>query len=101
VSTVIYGLLEEEKKRNIEMQEIHLKEIALLPKGAIAVKKSGDGKYYYLRHRVGDKVVADYIGSDESVVNDIRRKIAKRKHLQGIVKRLKLEYKQISKIVKE
>ena len=101
MATVIYGLLKEEKERNLEMQGTHLREIDSLPKGVIVAKTTNGKKYYYLRYRDKDKVRADYLGSDESALDDIKFKIAKRKHLQGIVKRLKLEYKQICKIVKE
>jgi len=101
MATVIYGLLKEEKERNLEMQEIHLREIDSLPKGAIATKTTNGRRYYYLRYRDKNKVRAVYLGSDESALEEIKFKIARRKHLQGIVKRLKLEYKQICKIVKE
>ena len=50
MSTVIYGLLEEEKERNLEMQEIHQREIDSLPKGSIFRRKVGESKntYHYL-----------------------------------------------------
>jgi len=101
MATVIYGLLKEEKERNLEMQEIHLREINSLPKGAIVTKTTNGRKYYYLRYRDKNKVRAVYLGSNESALEEIRFKIARRKHLLGVVKRLKLEYKQICKIVKE
>ena len=101
MSTVLYGLLREEKERNLEMQEIHQREIASLPKGADVAQNVSGKKYYYLRRRIGNKVVAEYLGNDEAVIQEVQKKVAKRKHLESIVKRLKLEYKQICKIVKE
>ena len=101
MSTVIYGLLREEKERNLEMQKIHQREIDSLPKGAVVAQNVYGKKYYYLRRRIGNKVVAEYLGNDEAVIQEVKHKVAKRKHLESIVKRLKLEYKQICKIVKE
>jgi len=101
MSTVIYGLLEEEKQRNIEMLEMHKKEIGLLPKGAVVAQKINGGTYYYLRYRKGEKVMSEYLGNNEALIAETRKKVAKRKHLENIIKRLKLEYKQICKIVKD
>ena len=103
MSTVIYGILEEEKVRNLEMQEIYQNEINSLPKGSIIRRQIGKGKntYYYLNYRDGIKPISKYLGNDKELITETRKKIKKRKHLEGIVKRLKLEYKQISKIVKE
>jgi len=103
MSTVIYGLLEEEKERNLEMQEIHQREIDLLPKGSIYRRRIGDSKntYHYLSYRENGKTKTKYLGNDKEHIAETRKKIAKRKHLEKIVKRLKLEYTQICKIVKE
>jgi len=101
MQTVVYGMLQEEKQRNLEMQEVYEKEIEALCKGSIMLKKVSGNDYYYLKYRQGNKVKNDYIGKDESVVEEIRKEIEKRKYLQGVLKRLKVEYKQISKIVKD
>jgi len=101
MSTVIHGLLKEEKARNLEMQRIHQSEIDSLPKGAVVAQKVNGRKYYYLRYRVGDKVLAKYLGNDQAIIDETRYRIAHRKHLEGIIKRLKLEYKQICRVVKE
>ena len=103
MSTVIYGLLEEEKERNLEMQEIHKREIDSLPKGSIFCRRVGKSKnmYHYLSYRESGKTKTKYLGNDEKHIEETRKKIAKRKHLEKIVKRLKLEYTQICKIVKE
>ena len=99
--TVIYSMLEEEKKRNLDMQEAHKREIDTLRKGSITTKTVSGKNYYYLKHRQGNKVMNDYIGKDESAVETIRLEIEKRKYLQGVLKRLKAEYRQISMIVKD
>jgi len=101
MQSVIYGMLEEEKKRNLEMQETYKQEIEALPKGSIMIKDISGKKYYYLKYRQGQKIKNDYLGKDEDIVEDIKRNIEKRKYLQDVLKRLRLEYKQISTIVKD
>ena len=101
VDTVIYGVLREEKRRNVEMQEAHRREIETLRKGSISEKTISGKTYYYLKYRQGNKIKNDYIGRDKSVVDEIKREIEQRKYLQGVLKRLRVEYQQISKIVKE
>ena len=101
MQSVIFGMLQEEKQRNLEMQEAYKKEIQALRKGSIMMKRVSGHSYYYLRYRQGNKVKNDYIGKDENVVEEIKREIEKRKYLQGVLKRLQLEYQQISVIVKD
>ena len=101
MQTVVYGMLQEEKQRNLEMQKSYEKEIEALSKGSIMIKNVAGNKYYYLKYRQGNKIRNDYIGKDEGAVEEIRKEIEKRKHFQSLLKQLKLEYKQISKIVKD
>ena len=100
MQTVIYSMLEEEKKRNLKMQEAYMHEIDMLRKGSITTKTVSGKNYYYLKYRQGDKIKNDYIGKDDNTVEIIKQEIEKRKYLQRILKRLKTEYRQISKIVK-
>jgi len=99
--TVIYGMLKEEKQRNLELQDAYAKEIELLPKGSLVEKRRNNKIYYYLRYREKDKVKTDYIGKHGCSIEDVRKGITKRKQLEVVVKRLKTEYKQICRIVKE
>jgi len=101
MNTVFYGVVEEEKERNLERQELYQKEVDALPKGSVRIKQVGDKKYYYRYFRCGSKMKSEYIGNDEDKAEEVKKLIAERKHLQGILKRLKLEYKQMCKVVKE
>ena len=101
MQSVIFGMLQEEKQRNLEMQETYKQEVEALRKGSIMIKNVSGHNYYYLRYRQGNKVKNDYIGKDENVVEDVKQEIEKRKYLQGVLKRLQLEYRQISLIVKD
>jgi hypothetical protein len=99
--SVIYGMLKEEKERNLELQELYSKEIESLPKGSIIVKNISGNDYYYLKYWSNNKANMDYLGKDEDYVEKIRVETKRRKHLQGVVKRLKSEYKEICKVVKD
>jgi hypothetical protein len=100
MNTIFYGVVEEEKERNIERQEIYQKELESLPRGYLVVKKRGDKIYNYLQYRNGHKTVTKYLKVDTDI-ESIKRGIAKRKHYEELIRRLKLEYKQMCKVVKE
>ena len=101
MATVIYGMLKDEKQRNLEMQETYKREIEILRKGSISEKTISGKTYYYLKYRQDKKVKNDYIGKDKNSVMEIKREIERRKYLQGVLKRLKIEYRQICIIVKD
>ena len=101
METVIYGVLKEEKQRNIEMQEAYIREIEALRKGSISKKIISGKTYYYLKYRDGNKIKNDYLGKSDFNVDAIKKEIERRKYLQSVLKRLKAEYRQICAIVKE
>ena len=103
MNTVIYGVLEEEKQRNLERQEITRQEIESLRKGTIVLRNISGKEYYYLRYRKGNKIKNDYIGKvcNKEKLDNIKYELEKRKYLLEVLRKLKLEYKQISKIVKD
>ena len=100
MKTVFYGVVEEEKERNLERQGAYKEEIGKLPKGSLAIRKVGNKKYYYLYYRCGYKMKSKYlkVGTDIEV---IKEQIAKRKHYEGLLKRLQEEYQQMCKVVKD
>ena len=101
MANVIYGVLEEEKQRNLEMQEVYKKEIESLCKGSIMARKISGKKYYYLKYRDDGKVKQKYIGKDEEKIKSLEKEIKKRKKYEEILRRLKKEYRMICKIVKD
>jgi len=101
VPSVIYGILEEEKQRNLEMQMAHKAEIASLRRGSIKIKYKSGRPYYYLQYRQGDRIIDEYLGKDNAAVDTVRKEIEKRKYLQGVLKRLHQEYREICRIVKD
>ena len=100
MNTVFYGVVEEEKERNLERQKVYQSEIEKLPQGFLVTKNRGDKTYYYLQYWNGKSNVSKYLKKGIDIEN-IRKQIAERKHLEGILKRLKQEYKQMCKVVKE
>ena len=100
VNTVFYGVVEEEKERNLERQEVYKEEIDKLPKGSLSTRKVGSKKYHYLYFRCGDKMKSKYlrVGTD---IDEVKEQIAKRNHYEGLMKRLKKEYQQMCKVVKD
>ena len=101
MQTIIYGVLQEEKKRNLEMQEVCRREISTLPKGTIIVKNVCGNKYYYLKYRQAAKIKTDYLGKNKEQIEAVKREIERRNEYKKTLKRLRVEYKQISKIVKD
>lgn len=99
--TVVYNMLKEEKQRNLEMQDIHEKELEGLRKGSIVAKTISGRKYNYLIYRSGNKIVTKYVGNNKDELAGLKRELEKRKYIQNTLKRLRVEYKQISKIVKD
>ena len=100
MNTVFYGVVEEEKERNLERQELYQEKINSLPKGSLTVKEVGNKKYYYLYYRCGHKMKSTYLNICTDI-EEIKNQIAERKHYEGLIKRLKKEYKQMCKVVKD
>ncbi|MFI3171692.1 MAG: hypothetical protein R3Y24_17530 [Eubacteriales bacterium] len=100
-STVIYGVMIEELERNHRMKERYLLEIETLPKGSLVVRKIGNQEYCYINYRKNRKVISQYIGKKEIInIDEWKKKINKRKHLERVIKDLQEEEKQIRKILK-
>jgi len=100
MATMIYGMLQEEKERNLRMQNACKNKLEQLPKGCILTKERNGKKYFYLHRRVGKEFVTEYLGKDEVKIEALKRQIAERKMQKATLRRLKVECKQISKIVK-
>ena len=100
MNTIFYGVVEEEKERNLERQKIYQKELESLPRGYLVVKKRNNKTYHYLQYRNGLRTVTKYLKVDTNI-EAIKKSIAKRKHYEDLIRRLKVEYKQMCKVVKE
>lgn len=92
---LIQSIVTEELNRNLSMQKQYEQETDKLPKGSLICKKH----YYYLQYREGKKVITDYIGKDQQKINDINKKLEKRKHFESMILNLKNEQKIILKML--
>ena len=100
MKTVFYSVVEEEKERNLERQDAYQEEVDKLPKGSLVIREVGGKKYHYLYYRCGSKMKSKYLKVGTNI-EEIREQIARRKHYEGLIKRLKNEYKQMCKVVKD
>jgi len=100
LNTVFYGVVEEEKERNLDRQKIYREKIKSLPQGYLVVRKRGNKTYYYLQQRDGETMKTKHlkVGTD---IDEVKYQIAERKHYEGLIKRLQKEYKQMCKVVKD
>ena len=96
---MILTTIMQEKKR-IEYMLAKYKEAQDgLPKGSISEKFVGDRTYYYLKYREGKKVVSRYIS--KSRIEEIRRQVEKRKHIEAMIRSLQEELVIANKVLEE
>ncbi|MDR0906800.1 MAG: hypothetical protein LBN00_11645 [Oscillospiraceae bacterium] len=98
--SVITGVLQEEKERNLSLQSKYRDEIAALPKGSVIVKRKRSGDYYCLQYRSGERVISKYLGKYSAEVQELCDKIEKRKYYENLLRTMRQELKLISKVVK-
>lgn len=96
--SLVGSLLYKESIRNQNMIAEYEKELLTLPKGSVKVKVAGHNSYYYLNYRNGKKIVSKYIGTDEENVSLIKEQLARRHHIELMLKKLKQEQQQIKKL---
>ena len=75
-----------------------LKELSLLPKGYISRKVIHGDEYYYFKYYENGKQLSKYIKKNE--LNDLRKKLERRKELETLIKRHDIETKNLSPLSK-
>lgn len=95
---LLLKLIKQEKSRNEYLINEYQKELKILPKGTISLKKINGNSYYYLNYRDGDKVVSKYIGKDKEKVDAMNDKLARREQIEKIIKKFKGENKKLDKL---
>ena len=96
--SIVSSLIKKESMRNQNMIIEYERELTSLPKGSIKVKHVGSKVYYYLNYRDGGKVVSKYIGKSEESLITIKEQLERRRQIEGMLKKLKEEQKQIKKL---
>lgn len=74
---LINTVVQNEAERNERMIRDYEWLIAELPKGSLICRKN---EYYYLKYSEDGGMVDKYIGKDEAVIAELRRKLELRKH---------------------
>ena len=69
--------------------------LAVLPRGTISEKMADGDRYYYLKYRDEKKVVSKYISKKD--IEDLRRQIEKRRHVEALIKSLQEEQRLAEK----
>jgi len=92
---LIHAVLQNEAERNKKMICAYEGLLEELPKGSLVCRKN---EYYYLKYRESGKVFDKYIGKDETVVADMRRKLELRRHYAEMLSALRQEQRAIHKV---
>jgi len=88
-----------EAKRMDVLREVYEEQLKNLPKGSLRAKERNGKKYYYLSYRCNGKVVSEYIGNDESMIEDLRERLMRRKGVEGLIKGIKKELALMNKVL--
>lgn len=100
-SDVVKAVFQDELERNQRLLLRYEKELEILPKGAIFKRKIGSQEYLYLNYREGKKVISKFLGKIEEFNSDeLQAKLNKRKEYKQLIKKLKLEQKDLLRALK-
>lgn len=100
-SQIIRSVFLDELDRNKRLISRYEDEIKKLPKGSIFKRKKGNSEYFYLNFRNGTKVISQFLGkTDNYDIMDLQNKIKYRNELVQLVKKLKVEKKELEKVLK-
>ena len=69
-----------------------------LPKGTLSAKHVGTKTYYYLKYRVGKKVVSDYVKREELPV--LKEALEHKQHIKTMLSFLREELKLADRLLK-
>lgn len=97
---IIKDMLVEELDRTGRSRRAYELECAKLPRGSVSVRTRGAKAYCYMKYREGDRTVTEYVGAAEKFESELRKKVARRKELEAVVKRLKREESFIRKALR-
>ncbi len=90
---VLDEILEEEFARSLRLVSRMESELATLPKGSLRTRTLKGHEYHYLNYRDGKQVKSDYVPAGS--VDEISRKIERRKSLVAAIREQKRSQKQI------
>lgn len=95
---MIFDILDEERRRLLQLKKKYEREISELPRGSLSCKRRGKREYYYLAYRVSEKVKFKYIGpSDSEDAKMVKKKIEERKALEQNLRRVKENLRDVER----
>lgn len=98
---VVSGMLRDELNRCQEVLNGLMKAIAVLPKGAISVRKKHYKhrvySYYYLKYRDGEKVISKHIPNGE--IREVKEKLSMRKKYEKEIRSYEKRIAYLNKIL--
>ena len=93
--SLLIDTIQKEKIRIEYMLDDYTSILNTLPKGSLHEVHRGGKSYCYLKYRDGNKIVSKYIKNDQ--VQEYSDLIAKRKHIESMIKSLEEELKIANK----
>lgn len=97
-SDVIKSVFIDELERNKRLVSRYEAEVEKLPKGSLFLRQIGRQRYYYLNYREGKKVVSKFLGKENAFdAEKFQGQLERRKELNALLKRLRLERKELEK----
>jgi len=95
---IIHDILEDERKRLLELKKRYKDQLADLPKGTISIKKRRGRDYCYLAFRDGDKVRFRYLGLPESqAVAEAKSALSRRKDIEANLKQMRQSLQEVER----
>lgn len=99
--SVIFHVLKEEFERLKETEASYNKAIKKMPRGTPRIRIKGKNSYLYLEYRDGEKIMHDYVGTEDSPkAKDIMEKIAQRRRYEKLLKDTKSALKDVRKALR-
>ncbi|MCR5790756.1 MAG: hypothetical protein K6G83_12775 [Lachnospiraceae bacterium] len=95
---MLEATIKQERDRIEYMLLRYQKMLQELPKGTLSEKKVGTKTYFYLKYRVGKKVVSDYVKKEQ--LPELLEQLEHKKHIKTMVRFLKEELAMADKILK-
>lgn len=96
---IIIDVLKEERERIERNEKIYQQELNELPKGSLVKKKRGSKEYYYISYREGGKTKQEYLKMEPEAIEELKKKIEKRRRLEQSLRKLKQEKKMVIRMV--
>jgi hypothetical protein len=98
--SILKGVLKEEHRRLKSLFQRYSRDITLLPKGSISIKKRNNREYLYIAYRKEKKVKFEYIGAILSEkAQKIMDLIKKRQDIESKLKMVKVDLKELEKVL--